>query len=361
MKSGFGDRWTCDAFGLYDPGAALFIAQLAPGQDVAKSSAEFLSVLESVATEPITAEELQRAQTNWLKSWELSFTNPETIGVALSESVAQGDWRLFFLTRDRIKALTLADVQRVATERLLASNRTLATYIPTEQPQRAPAPQQPDIAAQFKGFKPQAAAAAVAAFDTSPANIDANTQRFTLASGMKAALLPKPTRGGAVRASLVLHFGDEKSLANQGEVPAMVASMLDEGTAKLTRQQIRDRLDQLQSELLVSPGTGAVARSSELASVVHFPGSDAASILYLVATRSAKCSSRSRPQTMRWMRVAAGKSNCTQPAPAVLEIQLRLFPSLPSLMCSSLCSSLAGYVPDALGFAESATFTPASS
>ena len=248
-----------DAFGLYDPGAALFIAQLAPGQDVAKSSAEFLSVLESVATEPITAEELQRAQTNWLKSWELSFTNPETIGVALSESVAQGDWRLFFLTRDRIKALTLADVQRVATERLLASNRTLATYIPTEQPQRAPAPQQPDIAAQFKGFKPQAAAAAVASFDTSPANIDANTQRFTLASGMKAALLPKPTRGGAVRASLVLHFGDEKSLANQGEVPAMVASMLDEGTAKLTRQQIRDRLDQLQSELSVSPGTGAVA------------------------------------------------------------------------------------------------------
>lgn len=250
-----------ESFGLHEPGVALFIAQLAPGQDVAKSSEALLAVLEGVAGEPVTAEELERARAKWLKSWELAFTNPETVGVSLSESVAQGDWRLFFLLRDRVKAVQLADVQRVASEWLMRSNRTLATYIPTDQPQRAPTPKAVDVAAQFKDFKPQQAAAAVAAFDTTPANLDKNTQRFALASGMKVALLPKPTRGSAVHATLLLHFGDEKSLANQGEVPAMVAAMLDEGTASMSREQIRDRLDQLQAEVSFAPGLGGVGVS----------------------------------------------------------------------------------------------------
>lgn len=247
------------AFGLRDPGLLLYLAELAPGQDVGRASAELLATLESVAAEPLAAEEVERARTKWLKQWEQSFTDPEKIGVSLSESIAQGDWRLFFLLRDRVKAVALADVQRVAAERLLPANRTLATYLPTEQPQRAPQPAAVDIAAQFKDFKPQAGAAAVAAFDTTPANIDAKTQRFALPSGMQVALLPKPTRGNAVQAVLNLQFGDEQSLANQGELPALVAAMLDEGTAKLGRQQIRDRLDQLQTELSISSGTGGVS------------------------------------------------------------------------------------------------------
>ncbi len=247
-----------EPFSLREPGLALFVAELAPGQDVARASSELLATLESLASEPLTAEELQRAQAKWLKRWEMAFTNPETVGVSLSESVAQGDWRLFFLLRDRVKTLQLGDVQRVAAERLLPANRTLATYLPTDKPQRAPVPVAVDVAAQFRDFKPQVAATAVAAFDTSPAHIDAKTQRFALPSGMKVALLPKPTRGQAVNATLALHFGDEQSLANQGDVPSLVAAMLDEGTDTRDRQQIRDRLDALQAELSVAPAAGGV-------------------------------------------------------------------------------------------------------
>ncbi|MBA2721914.1 MAG: insulinase family protein [Methylibium sp.] len=266
-----------DAFGLYDPGVALFIAELPPGQEPGKTSAEMLSVIESVASEPITAEELKRAKSKWLKAWDLSFTNAERVGVALSESVAQGDWRLYFLTRDRVRDLTLADVQRVATERLLRSNRTLATYLPTENPQRAPVPKAVDVAAQFKDFKPQEGAAAVAAFDASPASIDAKTQTFELASGMEVALLPKPTRGNAVQATLALHFGDAKSLANQGAVPSMVAALLNEGTRQLGRQEIRDRLDELRAVVSIGGGNGEVnvgisTRREQLPAVIELVG-----------------------------------------------------------------------------------------
>lgn len=248
-------------FSFHDPSAALFVAVLGPEHDVDKARDAMLGALESVVREPITAEELERARTKWLKSWEQEFSNPEAVGVSLSEAIALGDWRFFFLQRDRVAKVTLAEVQRVAEQVLLPSNRTLARYEPTAEPKRAPAPTTVDIAAQFKDWKPAAAAAAVAAFDASPANIDAKTQKAQLAGGLKLALLPKPTRGNAVRATLVLRFGDEKSLANQGDVPEMVAAMLDKGTPRLNRQQIQDRLDELKTELKIAPSIGAVTLS----------------------------------------------------------------------------------------------------
>jgi zinc protease len=242
---------------LPEPGFAIFGAQLAPGQDPDKARTELLATLESVASEPVTAEELQRAKAKWLKQWELSYSNPEAVGIALSESIAQGDWRLFFLLRDRVRDEKLADVQRVATQYLLPTNRTLGEYVPTEKVQRAPNPVDVDVAAQMKTFKPQPAAAAAEAFEATPANIDKRTQRFTV-GGIQGALLPKGTRGGVVHAVLTLRFGDEKTLSGLGEVPDTVAAMLDKGTKTLTREQFQDRLDQLKAEVSVAPGVGEV-------------------------------------------------------------------------------------------------------
>ena len=248
-----------EPLGLADPGFALIGADLAPGQDPDKARDALLAVIEGFAESPVTQEELDRAKTQWLKAWDQQFTNPEAIGVALSGSIAQGDWRLFFLLRDRVQALTLADVQRVATERLIRSNRTLGTYLPTAKPVRAPTPAAVDVAEQLKTFVPKAGADAIEAFDTSPAHVEASTQRFTLPSGLEAALLAKPTRGQAGRATLTLRFGDEKSLAGKTSVGAMVAALLDKGTTSLSRQQIQDRLDALRTEVSVADGPGSVS------------------------------------------------------------------------------------------------------
>ena len=244
--------------GLADPGFALFGAQLGPAQDVDAARRELLATLESVASEPITAEELERAKTKWLKGWDLAFTNPETVGISLSESVAQGDWRLFFLTRDRVRDVPLEQVQRVAVQRLLESNRTLGVYVPTDKPQRAPEPARVDVAAEMKTFKPQAAAAAVEAFEATPANIEQRTQRFEV-GGVKVALLPKGTRGAAVQATLTLRFGNEKTLFGQGEVAEAVAELLDKGSQTMTRQQVQDRLDALHTEMSIGGGAGMVS------------------------------------------------------------------------------------------------------
>ncbi|MBW8831326.1 MAG: insulinase family protein [Burkholderiales bacterium] len=242
---------------MADPGFAIFGTQLAPGQDLDKARAELLATLESVAAEPVTDAEVQRAKAKWLNSWEQSFTNPEAVGHALSDYVSLGDWRFFFLLRDRVREVQTADVQRVATQYLLPANRTLGTYVPTDKPQRAPTPVAVNVAEQLKRFKPQVAAASTEAFEATPENIDKRTQMFTVA-GLKAALLPKGTRGNAVHAYLTLRFGDEKSLFGTGEVPDFVAALLNKGTRTMSREQFQDRLDQLKTEMAVTSEAGQV-------------------------------------------------------------------------------------------------------
>ncbi|MFG6448742.1 M16 family metallopeptidase [Roseateles sp. BYS180W] len=228
---------------LAEPGFAMLMAEAAPGVQADALQRELLDVVEGFGREPVTAEELKRAQTTLLNAWEKGFNNPEHVGVELSESIAVGDWKFYFLERDRIKALKLEDVQRVATERFLPDNRTAAQYLPTEKPVRAPQPEAAKVAEALKSFKPQAAAAAVAAFDATPANIDARTQISTLPNGLQLALLPKPTRGEAVQGSIALRFGSAQSLQGQAAAGALLASMLDMGTATLSRAQLKDALD----------------------------------------------------------------------------------------------------------------------
>lgn len=242
--------------GLADPGFFIAGVQLGAEQDVKPAREALLRTVESFATEPVSEAELARAKARWLKDWEALFADPQHVGVALSESVAQGDWRLFFLTRDRVRDMKLADVQRVASSYFVQANRTLGEYVPTAQPVRAPAPARVDLAEVLKGFKPRSAVAEVAPFDASPANIDARTQRFELPPGMKVALLPKPTRSEAVQATLVFQHGTAESLANWGEAPSALAALLDQGTRTLSRQALQDRLDALQTEVSVSAGAG---------------------------------------------------------------------------------------------------------
>lgn len=245
--------------GLQDPGFTLLGLSLAPGQDMDKARQAMLETIESLGSEPVTQEELDRAKLKILTRWDLRFTNPEQVGVALSEAIAQGDWRLFFLSRDQVRNLKLADVNRVAQTYLLRDNRTLGTYLPTEKPVRAPAPAMVNVATLVKDYKGDAAAAQTEAFDASPANIDARTQTSALANGMKLSVLAKGARGKAVSGSIELRFGDEKTLFGQDSIGAATAAMLNKGTRTLSRQQIQDRFDQLKAQ--VSFGGGATGVS----------------------------------------------------------------------------------------------------
>ena len=233
-------------------------ASLAPGQDPDKAREAMAAVLDGLAKEPVTAEELERSRIGWLNNWDQGFDDPEAIGVAMSEAIAQGDWRLYFLQRDRVRAVTLADINRVAQQWIKRDNRTVSIYEPTTAVDRAPQMARVDVPAQVQGYKGDPGAALAEAFDPTPATLDARSRSAQLPVGVKVTLLPKGTRGRAVQAQLALRYGTEKSLFGQDVVSRMAGSLLDKGGAGLTRQQVADQFDKLKAQVGFSGSGDAV-------------------------------------------------------------------------------------------------------
>jgi zinc protease len=238
---------------LHDPGFVMFNADVRQDQSIEDARTAFVRALDAAAgSAPIIKDEVERARATLLKNIDLMLNSADRVGLHLSEAIAQGDWRLFFLNRDRIRAATVEDVQKAAAAYLKPSNRTLGVFLPTSKPDRAEVPPPVPAAAVVKDYKGEAAIAAGEAFDPSPANIESRTKRSELPSGLKVALLSKTTRGGTVVASMTLRFGDEKALAGKATSSDIAADMLLRGTTKHTRQQLKDEFDRLKARVSVS-------------------------------------------------------------------------------------------------------------
>jgi len=247
----------------HDPGFAMFLAQVPDKDPIDAAREAMLRTIENVKGQPITGEELDRVRAKALKAIEQTINDPQRLGVALSGSIAAGDWRLFFLRRDRWRMLKPADVDRVAAAYFKPANRTAGAFIPDPKPDRSPVPPVADVAAMVKDYKGDPAVAAGETFDATPANLDARTQRLTLANGMKVALLPKKTRGETVRFSLRLHYGDVASIAGKAAEAQLTAGMLMRGTSKHSRQEIEDLLDRMRSSLSIGGGQTSVIASGQ--------------------------------------------------------------------------------------------------
>ncbi len=244
------------AYQLAEPGMLVASAEVRSDRPLEEARRSMLDAVEGVAEGGVTAAELARAQEGLLKDWEMAMLNSQRAAIGLSEWAAMGDWRLLFLHRDRLRAVTAEDVQRVARTYLVENNRTVGTFIPTEAPERAEVPPTTDVAAMVKDYRGGEEIVQGEEFDTSPEAIERQVIRRTLPSGLRLVMLPKKTRGGAVQANLNLRFGDESSLRGTARVAELTGSMLMRGTLKRTRQEIQDETDRLRARLFAGGGAG---------------------------------------------------------------------------------------------------------
>jgi zinc protease len=250
-------------FEEHDPGFVIFFAHLQPGKSVDDAKSAMLATLFDVKAHPITDEELGRVRTKALKDFDDTVNDPQRFAVAIAEAVAMGDWRLFFIQRDRWRTITAADVTRVAEEYFKRANATVGEFLPEAKPDRAPVVASVDVAALVRGYKGDAAVQPGEAFDPTPANLAARTQRFQLPNGMKVALLPKKTRGATVDFELRMDYGDVDSLRNQNPLPSLTAAMLKRGTQSLDRQAFEDALDRRKARLDFAGTAGTLIASGQ--------------------------------------------------------------------------------------------------
>lgn len=112
--------------GLFQVGATAL-----PGKNVADLEKAIYAEIDKVKTEPVAAWEIEKARNNWKRS------QVSSLGSSLQRAISLGRYALFWndpdlinTYPDRIAKVTAADVQRVARQYFVPTNRTVVTTMP---------------------------------------------------------------------------------------------------------------------------------------------------------------------------------------------------------------------------------------
>jgi zinc protease len=249
-------RVYASARGQHDPGLLMTQAEVRDPKELDEVRDTIIATVENIGMQGVTTEEVNRARQQILKARELAAADTNQTAIALSEWAAQGDWRLYFLHRDRLEQVTPSQVQAVAARYLQGNNRTVGVFIPTDTPQRITIPATPDVNSLVEGYKGREAIVAGEVFDATSANIEVRVQRMNLPEGIKVTLLPKKTRGQEVQLVLTLRYGNEENLKGYEAAAGLLPPLMLRGTKQLSYQQLRDELDRLSATLGTSGGGG---------------------------------------------------------------------------------------------------------
>ena len=236
----------------HDPGL-FFASASCPPESLDAVRDALVKTLESLGDVPFTDDEVNKAKVRNKRQAEMLQSNSTAMAQALSSASSHGDWRLLFIQRDRVAAVTAADVNRVAKTYFQKPNRTVGLYIPAKESTRLAVPNAPAIDLVVKDYKGGTVAAAGEAFDPSPANLDSRIKVINEGS-LKAGLLHKKNRGETVSLALTLHYGNQESLKDQTAAAGMLPGLMLAGTKKHDRQSLREELDAL--GIRISSGGG---------------------------------------------------------------------------------------------------------
>jgi zinc protease len=326
----------------HDPGVFDVQAEVRRDQSLEEARAALLKTIDELIASGVTDEEVERAKRSFLNDRRQSSLNTSSLAVGLSTWVAYGDWRLYFLHRDRVEKVTPADVQRVATKYLVASNRTVGYFIPASAPELVDVPTTPDVAAIVSDYKGRPPVAAVEAFDYSYANVDARTTRSELPSGIKTALLSKPTRDQEVNLDLTLHYGNADNLKELREAATFLPMLMNRGTRRLTYQQLRDEMNRIDVQVTAGGGGGRGGRGRRGGG----PGAAAGTISFSVRARrtSLPAALELLQQIMREPALDAKELELMKPNRIAAREESRTDPD--SLASDLLSRTLSPYPPD---------------
>ncbi|HEV3411480.1 MAG TPA: pitrilysin family protein [Puia sp.] len=242
----------------YDPGFTYFGLSVPKDKSLDSAKAAFLAAADHLLTLTITQEDVDRAKNSLKKQVSDMQNNTLNFSIGLADIIGAGDWRLWYIYRDRLDQLTLADVQACLKKYYLTSNRTVGVFIPDKSAERVVVAERPDVAALVKGYKGRAtmATAETGTFEANIPNIKKSTEYGAFSNGMRYALLKKPVKGDKIYANFILKIGDENSLTGKNSIPMLTAAMLKTGTTTRSKKDINDQLDKLKSSIAFGSSAG---------------------------------------------------------------------------------------------------------
>lgn len=247
-------------FALHDPGIMLMLGNAAQGIEAGDLLTGMIDTVESAP--PFTDREVERARQQLLRQRDQTVRNTTGLAIELSDWAAQGDWRLFFLYRDRLENVTAADVNRVAGQFLTRNNRTAGLFEPTENAERIAIPPTPALDEMIGDYQGREQIAQGEEFDPDPIAIEDRVMRAAFNEDQfKVTVLPKKTLGENVNLRLSVRYGNLRQLRGKAMAAEALAAMMMRGTKNLSRQDIKDEFDKYRAQVNLSGVPGRVTVS----------------------------------------------------------------------------------------------------
>jgi len=241
--------WSFSPF-TKEPSFMYFNVDVPSDKSLAEAETALLGIFDGLADNPITEDELKRAKANLLKQIDQISRNSGYLGTYMSEFIGAGDWRLSFIHRDRIEAMTLDKVNAAMKKYFIKTNRTVGNFVPTKDPVRVGIEHTEGVAELVKSYKGKKGFDAGEAFDVSYDNIQSRLNSGELGStNIEYGFIKKNNRGKTVILSFAFRNGGVDDLMNKGLTASYTARMLNKGTTSKSRQDIQDKLSALKSSI----------------------------------------------------------------------------------------------------------------
>jgi zinc protease len=242
---------------LRDPSLFLVSATARPGGKNEEVEKALTDELERLKTEPVTAEELQRAVSQLEADYIYSRESVTTLADRIGYWEATKDWRYYVTYLDEVRKVTPAIIQRVATQYFTADNRTAGWFVPTAGGGRPSMGGPPSEAGARLERAGRGARPLPLPKPSPPPAAKRQITRVVLANGI--VLLVQENRGNpTVALHGSLKGGGAFDPANRPGLAQMTAGLLDRGTESRSSLQIATALESVAANLSYSADTEAV-------------------------------------------------------------------------------------------------------
>ncbi len=247
-----------------DPSLFRIGATVKPGVTHDAVEKALLAEVERLKTEPVPAAELQKAKNIAEATYVYQNEGTEGLAKALGSYAAIDRWQRAFEILDELKAVTPADVLRVAKTYMTPDNRTTGWYVSTPD---GPVPPKPANSGSGKAVanSGKVVPAKPFPFEQQPAKPRELTPpvRKVLSNGLTVLVLPNdaaPTVSvdGFVRAGSLLEPKGKEGLASA------TAAMLDKGTAKRDKLKLATDLETVAASVGFGGGTETTEISAKM-------------------------------------------------------------------------------------------------
>jgi zinc protease len=231
---------------LKDPYFFYVSATARTGVTAEKLEAALLEEIERVKAAPIGPEELARAKSQVEAEFVFQADSVTAQARQLGYWAMVDDWRYLITYADRVRALTVEDIQKVAQTYLVTDTRTVGHFVPSDDaPPAGAAPREASSRVEKVKRGDRVIPLPVA---TKPRPASRQVTRFQLDNGISVIVQENPANAtfalrGSIAAGGIVEPADRPGLAS------MTAAMLTRGTAKRTALEFATALENVAATL----------------------------------------------------------------------------------------------------------------